>query len=163
MRRTMPARVLLVVVLVAVLAACSGDGNEADATPVPRMNESLDVRMGRLDQSLRDEAKWLWDNMNYARTNPRPDADRCAAREWEHRPVVMDAEARRLDPTASRMVDHLDYATTLIGQARDEWARHCRDEISAMNVVIFLESRLTPAYQSLNIVRDALDRRAASH
>lgn len=163
MRRTIPARVLLVVVLVAVLAACSGDGNEADdATPVPRMNESLDVRMGRLDQSLREEAKWLWDNMNLARTNPRPDADRCAERDWGHQPVVMDAEARRLDPTASRMVDHLDYAATLIGQARDEWARHCRDELSAMNVVMFLESRLTPAYRSLNIVRDALDRRAAS-
>jgi len=161
MRRTMSARVLLVLLLAAILTACGGDADDSDATPAPKMDESLDARIGRFDQTLREEATWLWDNMNVARTNPQPPAERCAEQRWDHQPVVLDAEARRLDPTAARMVDHLDYAATLIGQARDEWARHCRNEISAMNAVAFLESRLTPAFKSMNIVRDALDQRVA--
>lgn len=162
MRRTMSARVLLIMGLVILLSACANADNSASSSePVEVMDESLDARMGRYDQTLREEAAWLWDNMNLARANPRPEAERCADRNWNHQPVVMDAEARRLDPTAARMVDHLDYAATLIGQARDEWARHCRNEISAMNAAAFLESRLVPAFRSLNIVRDALDQRAA--
>ena len=51
------------------------------------------------------------------------------------------------------MVDHLDYAALLLQETRDEWREFCKINGGTASPAAFMESRLRPAYESLNEVR----------
>ena len=108
------------------------------------------------ETSIRSEADWLWNNMNYARTHLDPDPALCGVESFERKAVTLTAEARERDPRSAALVDHLDYAAALITQAHDEWTLFCTRRSSAVNTAAQLERRLLPAYDSMNQVRVAL-------
>lgn len=149
----------LAVVAAAALSACGGVDKVINVdTPVP----PIDERLGSYEQSLRAEADWLWAKAAYLETSGRPDPDQCTAREFSHQPVTMTAEQRTADDLSSRLVDQLDYAGGLVGQARDQWNAFCQLKANGSDTRVFLLSRLDPVYRALNITREALDLRAAS-
>jgi hypothetical protein len=117
--------------------------------------------MNKYRASLRTEADWLWGNMTYAQANPLPDAAHCTPKVFTHEPVVMDAAARADDVAAGKLVDRLDYAATLINQAHAQWDTFCQGNISPVNLVAFLDSRLRPAYDNLSHVESTLVLRGA--
>ena len=153
MRRGWP---LVGLLLILILAACGGGGGAA----VPA--GTLDERLDRYEESLRAEATWLWDNMVYASTHLRPDSEHCADPGIAHTPVVMDETARTDDSVAALLTDRLDYAAELVEQARAQWEKHCAGEVNAAAAVSFLDSRLRPAFESLNLVRSSMSERATS-
>jgi hypothetical protein len=122
---------------------------------------TTDHRISNYEQSLRAEADWLWKNMVYANTHYLPEASWCQDHDFQHAPVKLSAEQRKQDQSGSYMVDHLDYAATMIGQARGRWDQYCRSNGGA-NPAPVMESQLRPAYDSLNAVRIILDPRMAT-
>lgn len=108
------------------------------------------------EASVRSEADWLWNNMNYVRTHIKPDPAYCAPESFAYDSVTLSPQQREQDPHTANLVDRLDYAAILVGQAHDEWDRFCRSESSAVNTAGAMERRLLPAYQSLNQVRVAV-------
>ena len=105
------------------------------------------------ENSLRQEADWLWNNMNYARTHSTIEGDICAPRTFEHQPVTLSDSERQASPRDASLADHLNYAAALIGQAHDEWTLYCQSARGSGGTASFIESRLLPAYNSLNQVR----------
>jgi len=143
---------LVFCLFVVVLAACGGGG--AAETPL-----TLDQQMTNYEASLRAEADWLWSNMNYATTHARPETSQCAARDFKHKPVELDDTTRQTDLTAGSLVDNLNYVAELIGQARDQWKLFCDNQINSATASAFLESRLRPAYETLNTITTMLEQR----
>lgn len=115
-----------------------------------------DTQIGNYEKSVRAEADWLWNNMNYARTHLQPDDAYCKPEQFVHRKVTLDDAARRNDPRRAALVDRVDYAAVLVRQAHDEWNRFCSHQNSAVGTVAALEQRLMLAYSSMNQVRVAL-------
>jgi len=66
------------------------------------------------------------------------------------------------DSVAALLTDRLDYAAELVEQARAQWEKHCAGEVNAAAAVSFLDSRLRPAFESLNLVRSSMSERATS-
>lgn len=127
-------------------------------TPVPPLHD----RLNDYERSLRAEADWLWENANFLETRGSPSADQCAAREFNHQPVSMTADERSEDDLSAKIADQLDYAAILISQGRDQWNNFCQLKATGSDTRVFLMARLSPAYQALNISRDALDQREES-
>jgi hypothetical protein len=144
-----PVRGWLPVLLALLLAAIACDSGLVNVTREDRL---LDY-----EKSLRQEADWLWNNMNYCRTHYSPEAEPCAHRTFTHKAVEMDESARAQDPSNASLLDYLDYATLLIQQAHEEWNHFCDGQRNGYNTAAFLESRLTPTYDSLNYVRVVLE------
>jgi hypothetical protein len=116
----------------------------------------LDSQIESYETSVRAEADWLWNNMNYARTHLQPDDTYCKPEVFVHRKVTLDDATRQNDPQSAALVDRVDYAAVLVRQAHDEWNRFCSHQNSAVGTVAALEPRLTLAYASMNQVRGAL-------
>jgi len=131
---------LLVLIL---LAGCQGG----------LLGSSRERQFLNYESSLRQQADWLWNNMNYARAHTAIEGDICAPRTFEHRPVTLSERPREASPREASLADHLAYAATLIGQAHDEWNLYCQSARGSGGTANFLESRLLPAYNSLNQVR----------
>jgi len=117
----------------------------------------LDTQIGNYEKSVRAEADWLWNNMNYARTHLQPDDAYCKPEQFVHRKVILDDAARQKDPQRAALVDRVDYAAVLVRQAHGEWNRFCNHQNSAVGTVAALEQRLMLAYSSMNQVRVALE------
>jgi len=113
-------------------------------------------RLRDYEASIRAEADWLWNNMNFARTHLEPSMTYCQSEIFTHRGVELTDAARQNDPRTADLVDRLDYAAVLVRQAHDEWDRFCDYESSAATTTASLERRLTLAYDSMNQVRVAL-------
>ncbi len=120
------------------------------------VGDPRDQGVRNYEASTREEADWLWNNMNYVRTHFYPDDAYCKPEFFSRQAVLLTPEQRANDPRTASLVDQLDYAATLIQQAHDEWDRFCRRESSAPTTVQVLERRLMPAYASMNAVRVAL-------
>jgi hypothetical protein len=116
----------------------------------------LDSQIESYETSVRAEADWLWNNMNYARTHLQPDDTYCKSEVFVHRKVTLDDATRQSDPQRAALVDRVDYAAVLVRQAHDEWNRFCSHQNSAVGTVAALEPRLTLAYANMNQVRGAL-------
>jgi hypothetical protein len=99
------------------------------------------------EASLRAEADWLWDNMNYARKYYRVDPGLCVFPDFKHSPVQLGDKA---DDDESLMVEHLDYAAQRLLEVRQSWRDFCDGKA---NPSTYMEGRLRPAYESLNQVR----------
>lgn len=136
-----------------LLSGCDDNGGSVSS------GVTLDQQLGRYQSSLRSEADWLWDHMTYTYENPRIDAARCTPKTFDHQPVILDQAVRADDQTAGKLVDHLDYAAPLIQEAHAQWDGYCQGNLSAVNVVAFIQSRLQPAYSSLNVVESTLIQR----
>lgn len=105
------------------------------------------------ERSLRQEADWLWNKMNYARTHTAIEGDICAPRTFKHKPFSLNEDERQASPREASLADHLSYAATLISQAHDEWDLYCQSVRGSGGTANFIESRLLPAYNSLNQIR----------
>jgi len=133
---------LLFILAVSALAGCAN----------ALAGHSLREQITHYELTLRAEADWLWGGMNYAVTHSRLDSSVCMARDFGHHPVSADSNA---EPILMDLIDHLDYAAMMIGQARDRWQQFCRGEVLS-SPAAFMESRLRPAYDSLNLIRATL-------
>jgi hypothetical protein len=149
---------ITLLLVVALLAGCSTEPTKKEpvSTSTKEPNNKYSAELSKYENSLRSEATWLWDNMNYARTHTVGDDEHCAPKDFKHEPVTMDADARQTNDLAARILDQLDYAFQLIGQSRDEWGLYCQRSESADVTTAFLQSRLDPAFKSLNVAKDAL-------
>lgn len=139
---------LLLIVL--GLSACS---ENSDGIP------PFDQKMIDYEASLRAEADWLWENMTAARTQALPDSERCKPRTFTHDPIEVTDTIRKTDDVAAKTGDHLIYAAELIGQAHAEWEQYCDGRLSGGSTAVYMESRLRPAYNSLNVVNDTMYKR----
>jgi hypothetical protein len=135
---------LMLWISVLALSACVTLGN------------TRDQRLRDYEASVREEADWLWNNMNYVRTHFYPDDAYCKPEYFEHKSVPLTPEQRQADLYTANLADQLDYAEVLIQQAHDEWDRFCAHESSAPTTAAVLEKRLLLAYESMNGVRVAL-------
>jgi hypothetical protein len=139
-------RIAIVAALVALaLTACAS-----------LIGGGTDQQVRDYEASIRSEADWLWNNMNYARTHLDPEPALCGPETFERQAVTLTAEAREGDTRTAALVDRLDYAAALVTQAHDEWTLFCTRRSSAVNTAAQLERRLLPAYDSMNQVRVAL-------
>lgn len=152
---------LLPLVMLALAAlACAGGSSDSEEGEEGSVGD-IDKQMKKYEESLREEADWLWSNMNYARghTVALDDAD-CAAKKFERAAPEMTEAAREEDDVAAQTLDQLDYAALLITEAHDMWGEYCDGSETGGYVTAFLESRLTPAYQNLNLAKSTLTARA---
>lgn len=124
-----------------VLAAC--------ATP--------DQQLRSYESSVREEADWLWNNLNYCRTHLEPDPEMCRAEAFTHDRIILAADAREKDPPRAGLVDYLDYASALVQDCHRAWNEFCAGQRSAISTASYLEARLTTAYDALNQVRRATE------
>lgn len=108
------------------------------------------------EQSVREEADWLWNNLNYVRANLSTEQADCSTEPFKHPVVRMTAAMRQADPASAALLDRLDYAALLIEQAHAQWMSFCGRTASAPLTARALEERLLPAYEHLNGVRVAL-------
>ncbi|MBN1202061.1 MAG: hypothetical protein JXJ20_09415 [Anaerolineae bacterium] len=152
-RRRLSVLPLIVLVLAGCCGGTGGGGEEAS-------EDSMDTRLSKWEQSLRAEADWLWGNMQFVSTHLSPNEEHCAEQSFKHKSVGIDDSTRKTDPDAGTLVDQLDYAETLIVQARSQWRAFCNDETTSSTAYAFLQSRLTPAYDSLNYANSKLAERA---
>ncbi len=123
---------------------------------------TVDDDLSDYEQSLREEAGWLWDNMNDARASFSPDAEHCRVRTFDHTPVLATESLRDTDGTAADLAEQLVYAKLLIDEAQARWFAFCRGEASASLTASTMEAQLRPAYNSLNTVQSTLTQRAAA-
>lgn len=107
-------------------------------------------------KSIRSEADWLWNNMNYARTTYHPSDDVCDAPTFNRKRVTFTDAQRADNPQQAYLVDVLDSAAFLVQEAHAEWDLFCQGRVSAAETAGFLESRLVPAYERMNGVLVAL-------
>lgn len=115
---------------------------------------TLSGQITAYEKTLRSEADWLWNNMNYARTHYIPAADWCTEYDFNHQPVELTESVRSKDPDSAYLVDHLNYAATMIDEAHAEWKTYCRGQ--GGNPTPGMETRLRMAYDSLNMIRVSL-------
>jgi hypothetical protein len=155
----------LVVILVA-LTACTNTADDDAPTEVPHSSNSerasLDQKLSRYLGGLRVEFDWLWDRANIARTNGRPTDDVCSFPDFDIKPVTMSDDHRTRDDVGAIMVDQLDYVATLLEQSNSEWREFCNFRVNAGEAVVFMDPRLSQAYQELNVVEKTLEKRAES-
>ncbi|MBN1679148.1 MAG: hypothetical protein JW966_02570 [Anaerolineae bacterium] len=161
--------VLLAILIGLLLAGCvTGDSNdnssdeEEDKLSGEEKIDLLDTQAKRYAATLRNEADWLWDNMNHARTNPVPDAGRCVPKDFNHEPVNLRQDTLEQDVPGTKLAQRLDYVRELLQQASDNWFAFCNNQSSAQNTINFMSSRLNPAYDSLDSVDQTLELRAQS-
>lgn len=107
-------------------------------------------RIINYEASLRAEADWMWDNMNYTQTHYRLEAGRCIEPDFKHQPVTLGDS---LGQDEKQMVEHLDYAALLLKETREQWRDYCQTNGGAASPAAFMESRLRPTYEGLNQVR----------
>lgn len=111
-------------------------------------------RLLAYETSLRSEADWLWNNMNYARLHYEPDPVWCSQQRFDHQPVTLSRTERDQDPDNALLSDHLEYAAARIAEVRAEWERYCRS--GGGHPGDYMEAGLRLAYSSLNTARVAL-------
>lgn len=121
-------------------------------TTLSACQQSNEDRLHEYEKSIRREADWLWNNMNYARTNYYPSPEVCDAPSFGYKAVTLSVAERAEDPDQAYLVDILDSAAFLVREARAEWDAFCSGENSAAHAAGFLESRLVPAYERMNSV-----------
>lgn len=138
-----------------LLTACGGGGAAVGGGP----GGPLDERMENYEESLREELNWLWETMALLNTYQRPIPEICEDKTFEHNPVTITDEEREADETGGKLVDHLDYAGTLIAQAHEQWSRFCSLDAAANDTYALMNSRLLAANDSLNLVRDTIRQR----
>lgn len=139
---------LLLVALCGAVAvlACSTSPFEQDTN----------TQLKEYQNSIRSEADWLWNNMNFCRVNLYPNDVYCQPETFKHPTVELSANERLEDPRAAVLLDQLDYAALLVQQAHDEWTRFCEHRSSASQTAAYLEQRLVNAYEYMNGVLVAL-------
>jgi len=118
---------------------------------VPAPETSVNRQVNDYEASLRSEADWLWNNMNYARLNAIPAPGWCTDEQFDHHAVQMTDPQRADNPTTAGCVDHLVYAAARIKDARDIWDAYCAQH--NLNPGPNMEAQLRAAYTSLNTVR----------
>jgi hypothetical protein len=146
-----PARLWLLVLVAGLLVT----GCAVELTGV----NFTQTRLRSYEESLRSEADWLWNNMNYARMHFTPDPRWCTSYDFDHQPVSLSASEREDDPNAASLVDHLDYAAGRLAEVRTEWERYCQGRSGSP--ADYMEQRLRLAYNSLNTVHAAVQEEAA--
>lgn len=141
-------------ILVVMLAGCGGSGDTGTQL-------TLNERLRRYERSLREDADTLWTDMNYARSHAYPDPELCPAPTVDHQPVEVDDATRADDDIAGRLADNLKYSHQLIDEARGAWERFCANEQRGADAAAFMQSRLQPAYTTLNTASNTLILRGA--
>jgi hypothetical protein len=138
---------LLVVVMV-LFSACAGAETAEEETDT---SSGGDATLKKWERSLRKEADWLWSNMNYVSTHnwPEDDAD-CEDQTFNHNPVEMTEDERDENPVEARTLDQLEYAGLLLEQSHEMWLEFCAEDETGQVTYAFMESRMRPAYESLN-------------
>jgi len=152
-------RVLGMALAALLLAACGGADDGGAARGAAEL--SLTEQLAAYHASLLAEANWLWANMLYAQDHGRPDTARCQSSAFDHQPVTLDAAGRSQD-SAVATLEQLDYAATLLAQARTEWQAHSQGAQASANAAAYLRSRLEPAYTALERARAGVEARRRS-
>jgi hypothetical protein len=137
------------VVIVAIMALVAGCGLG---------QKSLNEKIADYEHSLRDEAGWLWEKMNYARTHYTPNDAECKDQKFKPKTVKLDKGTRKENPSAATMVDRLDYAAGLIQVAHGYWNQYCAGQLGAPDPAPYLEAQLRAAYDYINAVRVSLNK-----
>ena len=128
-------------VIVAVLLAGCGDGLFGD---------TRQTRIKQYEESVREEADWLWNNLNYARTNLWPNEEICTQEVFKHPTIQLTDSQREQSPNDAYMVDLLDQAAVLTQQGHTAWEEFCAGGVSAAETTRFLENHLIETYNRLN-------------
>ncbi|MBN1679147.1 MAG: hypothetical protein JW966_02565 [Anaerolineae bacterium] len=119
------------------------------------LNGGTERQIITYEESLRQEADWLWNNMNYALTHYKTAGSYCADITFKHHPVKLSESERKKDAKTAGIVDHLDYAARMIKDAHQRWTDYCSDKQTS-GPASYMETRLRLAYDSLNQVRISL-------
>jgi hypothetical protein len=115
-----------------------------------RDTRSLSTQLADYESSLRDEANWLWDRMNYTRTHFNPDPALCQDRDFQHRAVMLDKNTRQTNRDAAHAADRLDEAAYYIRAVRQHWDAYC--DGASVNPT-YMEKYLRDAYDRMNQAR----------
>lgn len=159
---------LALIIAVVSLSACVTNNQELpdDVTATPETTTKgeradLDRRLSAWETAMRSEFTFLWDNVNALRAARLPPEGSCNYPDFGRSPVEATETLRARDRVGADIIDQLAYADVLLLQARDKWIEFCGGGITSGDAVAFMDTRLSPAYQSLNLARNVLDERAA--